>query len=75
MVKTIGSLLDCTLGLWNDRCDTLHGAIDAERKRIHHDRVSKQVVHAYNNKDKMSIDGMSLFKGDVGEMCKTGSKE
>ena len=34
MVKTIGSLLDLTLGLWKDMCGTLHGATEVRRKRI-----------------------------------------
>lgn len=31
MVKTVESLLYSTLGLWNNSCDNLHGATEAER--------------------------------------------
>ena len=70
MVKTIGTLLGYTMGLWKDRCDTLHGTTDAERKRICHDRVSKQVVNNKKNKEKVSVYFMYLFREDVDEMCK-----
>ena len=31
--KTIKSLLEFTLGMWNEQCDALHGASEAESKQ------------------------------------------
>ena len=32
MTKTVGSLIDLSLGMWNVRCDLLHGADESETK-------------------------------------------
>ena len=69
MVKTIGSLLDFTLGLWTDRCDILHGATEKEKKQIKHDRVRKQVVQCYAQRAKVSNDFKYLFEEDIDKLC------
>ena len=56
MVKTIGNLLDFTLGLWTDRCDILHGATEKEKKSIKHKRVQDKVEQCYKQKEKVSSD-------------------
>ena len=67
--KTIGNLLDFTLGLWTDRCDILHGATEAEKKQIKHDRVRKEVVQCYAQRDRVSRDFTYLFKEDSDKLC------
>ena len=69
MVKTIGSFLDYTMGLWTDRCDILHGATEAEKKQIKHDKVRKQVVKCYDQKEKVSSDFKYLFEEDIDKLC------
>ena len=69
MVKTIGSLLNFTLGLWTDRCDILHGATKAEKKQIKHNRFRTQVVQRYAHKDKVSNNFKYLFEEDIGKLC------
>ena len=54
MVKTIVSLLEYTIELWNNRCNTLHGATDAEKKQICHDKVSEQIENKYTYKEKVN---------------------
>ena len=59
VIKTVGSLLDLTLGLWNIRCDLLHGADEREIKkklfirlqRCHEevDSVSEQFHHLFGD--------------------------
>ena len=39
MFKTVGSLIDFALRLWNERCDSLHGATEAENKTIRKDKI------------------------------------
>jgi len=45
MTKTITSLLDFTLGLWNERCDALHGASKEENNKKKKLNVVEQVIH------------------------------
>ena len=67
--KKIGGLLDFTLGLWTDRCDILHGATEAEKKQIKHDKVRKQVVKCYAQREKVSSDFKYLFEEDIDKLC------
>ena len=59
--KTIGSLLSFTLGLWNDRCDTLHGANEAEHKKIQKNNIIQQVVDMYENRRLVREEFQDMF--------------
>ena len=32
-MKTVGSFIDFTLGMWKQRCDSLHGANETEKSK------------------------------------------
>ena len=49
--KTIASLLRFTLGLWKDRCDTLHGATLVERQRMKRDKIMDRLKLCYIQRD------------------------
>ena len=40
-----------TLGLWNDWCDTLHGANLAERQRMKRDKILDKLQTCYDQRD------------------------
>lgn len=51
-MPTIKSFIDLSLGMWNDRCNTLHGVDEKEQKVKTRQRILKQVEHVYKNKGK-----------------------
>ena len=51
--KTIGSFLLHTEGLWNDRCDCMHGATEEENKKILKSKAVAKVMKLYEGKDNI----------------------
>ena len=59
---TVTSLLDFSLNLWNDRCDTLHGIDEVDAKRLAKDKVVKRVTELYENKEEIGEEYAHLFE-------------
>ena len=51
VTKTIASLPRFTLGLWNDWCDTLHGATLEERQRMKREKLLDKLQKCYDQRD------------------------
>ena len=60
--------MDFSLGLWNDRCGTMHGVKEEETK-IKKSKIVQQVKNNYKNKDKVSKDVYHLVYEQVGVLC------
>ena len=43
-VETIDSLFSFTLGLWNDRCDTLQGSNEEKNRKIKKNKIVLQII-------------------------------
>jgi hypothetical protein len=72
--KTIGSFLFHTLGLWNDRCDCMHGATDEEKKKIMKDRAVKRVVKMYEERGNIKEEFEYMFQEDIADICKRSTQ-
>ena len=58
--------MDLNLGLWNDRCGTIHGVTEEEKRGILRLKIVHQVQNSYNNRDKASKDVHHLSHEPVG---------
>ena len=56
------SLLDFSLNLWNDICDTLHGIDEVDAKRLAKDKVVKRVTELYGNTEEIEEEYAHLFE-------------
>ena len=68
--KTVGSFLDFTLGMWNTRCNALHGADAAEVKMKKKEKLSKRVKQCYDDEDTVDPQFQHLYSETYKEMCK-----
>ena len=57
------------MGLWNDRCGTMHGVTEQEKRKTLRVKVVHQVRNNYKKRDKVSKDVNHLFKGSLGALC------
>ena len=53
---TLQSLLNFSLHLWNDRCDSIHGVEKEDAKRIKNEKVGNRVGGLYNKRDEIGQD-------------------
>jgi hypothetical protein len=72
--KTIGSFLLHTLGLWNDRCDCMHGATDAENKRIMKSKAVAKVVKMYEEKSNIQEGFEYMFQENIEALCQRSTQ-
>ena len=64
-VKTVRSLLNFSLDLWNDRCNTMHGEDGEERKRIAHAKITKRVMKLYVRREDVERQYGYVFREGV----------
>ena len=60
--ETVRSMLDFSLHLWNDRCDTMHGIDEEDAKRILKNKITAKVVELYGRRGAIETDYGYLFK-------------
>ena len=51
-----------TLGMWNDRCDTLHGATLEERQRMKREKLLDKLQKCYDQRDTIPIYYRYIFR-------------
>ena len=61
IVKTCGSFLDYSLGLWRDRCGIKYGVTETEKREILKEKVVSQVKMSYVQEDRVSKDFFIFF--------------
>ena len=64
-MATIKSFLDLSLGMWNDRCNTLHGVDEKEQKLKARRRVLKQVDRVFKNKGAHADKLLHMSTSDI----------
>jgi hypothetical protein len=69
MEKTVGSFIDMTLGMWNARCDVLHGADEVATKIKKKNRILQQVQLHYDQAHLTPSNYQYLFIESFEEMC------
>ena len=73
-VKPLGFFLRFSLGLWNDRCDTLHGANEEETRRIKKTRIVEKVERCYSDKDLALPCFWCMFRTTLKKLCKKSTQ-
>ena len=69
MVKTIGSLIDLSLGLWNDRCCILHGVDKKMQRQKSKEQLKTQILKCFDNRDMIAKEHRDIFDEDPAELC------
>ena len=72
--KTIGSFLLHTLGLWNDRCDCMHGATVEENKKILKDKAVTRVMKMYEEKGNIQEGFEYMFQESIIDLSKRSTQ-
>ena len=67
---TVTSLIDFSLNLWNDRCDTMHGIDEEDAKRIIKKKITERVVDLYGRREDIETDYGYLFKETIDSISK-----
>ena len=60
--ETVRSMLDFSLHLWNNRCDTMHGIDEEDAKRILKNKITATVVDLYGRKEAIEAEYEYLFR-------------
>ena len=68
--KVVGSFIDFSLGLWKERCVSLHRATEASNKTIKKDIMIKQVWQKYAEIGTIRNDFQYLFQGSIENIIK-----
>ena len=68
------SLLDFTLAIWSDRCDTMHGVDGENTKRIIKEKAIKWVGEVYENNAGVEREYEYLFKEGLETLCKRSTQ-
>ena len=63
-----------TLGLWNDGCDCMHGATDAENKRIMKSKAVEKVVNMYEEKSDIQEGFEYMFQENIEALCQRSTQ-
>ena len=71
---TVRSMLDFSLHLWNDRCDTMHGIYEEDAKRIVKNRILGRMVELYERREDIEADYGYLFKEPIDSLCKRSTQ-
>ena len=67
--KTIQSFYDYALGLWNERCDALHGATVKENNEKRKQKIQEQVLSVYQKKEEICENFQYLFDEEFEVLC------
>ena len=67
-------MLDFSLHLWNDRCDTMHGVDEEDAKRIIKNKITTKVVELYGRRGAIETDYGYLFKESLSSLCKRSTQ-
>jgi len=70
VTKTVGSFIDFTLGMWKERCDSLHGANETENKVKKKIKILKMVQRCYDEMDNVDKQFQHLYCADYEEISK-----
>ena len=68
VAKVIASLLRFTLGLWNDRCEVLHGANLEERQKIKRDQILGKLTNCFAARETIPECYRYIFKDSYEEL-------
>ena len=69
MVKTIGSFIDLSLGLWNNRCCILHGVDKKMQQFKSKEQLKMQIVKCFENRDMIAEEHWDIFHEDPVDLC------
>ena len=61
-------MLDFSLHLWNDRCDTMHGIDEEDAKRILKHNISAKVAELFGRREAIEAEYGYLFKEPIGSL-------
>ena len=67
--RTVLSLLELALGVWNDRCKVLHGEENKDQRFKLKQSLQIKVEKCYRNKEDIHPSHHSLFQESVEDMC------
>ena len=70
-VSAIKSLLELSLGMFNNRCDTMHGIDEEDAKQIKRTKILGVVKIIYSEQESLAMDFCYFFdKEGVTTLCK-----
>ena len=69
----IGALVDMSLAMWKNRCDSLHGRTKEEIIKKKKEKLRDKLKWCYRNSHKNPERHHNLFKMDVDTLCKATS--
>ena len=69
----IGALIDMSLAMWKNRCDSLHGNSEKEKVQKKKDKLKGKLEWCYNNSHKIPEQYHILFRKDINTLCQSRS--
>ena len=69
----IKASLDMSLGMWDNRCNVLHGRTEDEKRKIKQDKILGKAQQCYNQQDRVLEHDIHVFTGEMETLENSGT--